>query len=106
MCAVKISILLLYFRIFSVSPRFRIMTWITGGIVVGYSVAGFIGTLAICKPREGICENMNMMAVVSSALNILTDLMIFCLPMPHVYRLQATTRQKIGLALIFATGLL
>ncbi len=106
MCAVKLSILLLYSRIFTVAYRFRVMTWITAAIVVAYSVAGLVGTLALCKPAVGTCGNITTMAVVSSALNILTDVLIFCLPLQQVYRLQVTTRQRIGLALIFATGFL
>ncbi|KAI9883866.1 MAG: hypothetical protein M1823_004357 [Watsoniomyces obsoletus] len=104
MCAIKLSILFLYSRLFTVSFHFRIMTWITGAVVVAYSSAGLIGTLAVCKPAVAICGNITNMAVVSSALNILTDVIIFCLPLPQVYRLQVTIRQRIGLALIFATG--
>lgn len=104
MCVVKLSILLLYLRIFTVSRAFRVVTWVTGTLVVAYSVAGFIGTLAACKPAKGSCRNITQLAVCSSVLNIVTDLVIFVLPLRQVWRLQATSKQKIGLAVIFTTG--
>lgn len=106
MCVVKLSILLLYLRLFTVSRAFRVMTWATGALVVAYSVAGFVGTLAACNPKKGTCKNISQLAACSSALNILTDLIIIILPLPQVWRLHATFKQKLGLAIIFTTGFL
>ena len=101
---VKLSILLLYLRVFTTSKSFRLLTWTTIMVVTAYSLAGFIGTIVRCNPSKGACNNVTQLSIFSSVLNILTDLAILILPLRQVWRLHADTKQKISLFVVFATG--
>ena len=101
---VKLSILLLFLRIFTVSRTFKVIAWGTVASISAYSLAGLTGTIVACKPQSGSCKSINELGVASSALNIVTDLIILVLPLRQVWNLQATPRQKIGLIVIFTTG--
>lgn len=80
------------------------MTWITILVVTAYSFAGFVGTMARCNPSKGACQNVTHLSIISSVLNILTDVAILILPIRQVWRLQASTKQRIGVLVIFALG--
>lgn len=108
----KVSILLLYLRIFSVSAPLRISVHI--GILVmalfytamvGVSISTVIRcvglaaqTLQFCKTASGPVQLLN------SVFNVVTDFWILILPMPHIMKLQLPKSRKIGLVAVFAAG--
>ena len=55
---------------------------------------------------EGHCINRNMLLVVSSAVNILSDLLNLLLPIWATWHLQMAPKRKAGIIAIFATGIL
>ncbi|KAM0718453.1 hypothetical protein Q7P37_005523 [Cladosporium fusiforme] len=115
----KISIVLLYLRIFpkEVSSRFRQLCW---AVIIGlvlYLIAFYIYYGLECKPisyfwlqwdgkHEGHCNNLQAAIYVNSAFNILFDLIVFCLPVPKLLKLQVQdTRRKVVAVLTFMVGL-
>ncbi len=119
----KISILLLYYRLFKPNKVTSKIVWATIALVVAYNIAIILTYTFLCIPSKG---NMDMLkggqcarvdrdtgdarqtspAIVSSAFNVFTDVIILVLPMPTVWKLQLPIRQRIAVMGIFATGAL
>jgi hypothetical protein len=67
-----------------------------------------------CVPRkkiwnptvQGKCININQTFVATGVINVVDDWVILILPLVWTWKLQLRTKQKIGVSLIFATGLL
>ena len=114
----KISILLLYLRIFpsTVSTWFR-TTWF---IFIAVCATGMIGmVLAIafeCNPVAGAynawdgehpatCIDTHSQLTVMAGINIVLDLAVFFLPIPKVVKLETSTQKKIGVCMTFLVGL-
>lgn len=53
---------------------------------------------------EGTCIDRPAIYIATAVANIVSDVMIFSLPIPIVVKLQIPRRQKIGLFFIFAVG--
>lgn len=112
--ATKASLLLLYYRLFSPSPRFRLAVYI-GAVTVfcqWFSLA--LVTIFQCRPiaafwnhaiRDAKCINLPLFTVVSGVMNLLTDVLILCLPIPMVWGLNTTKAQKVTLTGIFLLGI-
>jgi len=109
--ATKISILLLYKRIFPVR-RFIITLYITGAFVAAYSLTAAMVNLLQClpinadwnpavKPR---CVNLDVELVIVSSINVVTDFVILLLPMPLVWRLQINSGRKAQVSGMFLLG--
>ncbi|KAK2035094.1 integral membrane protein [Colletotrichum zoysiae] len=108
----KLSLLTFYLRL---SPQrwFRISVW--AGIVVVCLYTGCITTLMIfhCKPVrkafdfkivEGTCLDVGILYMATAVSNILTDIVLFILPMPTLFSLRMKMGLKLGAAVIFAIG--
>ncbi|KAI0521506.1 hypothetical protein F5B22DRAFT_540674 [Xylaria bambusicola] len=109
----KLSILLLYLRIFSVNQAFTRVT--IASIVVltllYVPLAGLaIGFLAACNDLTNLlespfCKHYSSPTLAFSAIfNVVTDLWLLLLPFPLLIKLQMQPRQKLGLAAVFAAG--
>ncbi|KAI7348839.1 hypothetical protein KC320_g6410 [Hortaea werneckii] len=114
----KISILLLYLRIFpsTVSTWFRVTIWIVIGLCSAYCLAMWFSILFECDPigynwtrwdgeHEGSCINARALIYSSSTINIVLDLMVFFLPFPKLIKLEVSGRKKVGICLTFVLGL-
>ena len=55
---------------------------------------------------EKRCININAFYLANAAVNILTDVLTYTLPLQLVARLRIPRRQKIGLAVMLCLGLL
>ncbi len=110
----KISILLLYLRIFSVNASFRLQARIVGMVVVAFWLAATIATLTICRPLEatwtfsirGSCFNYNIFWMVTGALEVVIDTAILTLPVRLVLGLQLSRNQKVSVLFVFLLGVL
>ncbi|MCJ1373901.1 hypothetical protein MMC20_005131 [Loxospora ochrophaea] len=108
---IKISILLLYRRIF-VTPRFRQIVWGCIALVAGIGISTTLVAIFSCTPVRafydssvtGHCINDVHFYWASASLNVATDAIILTLPMPMVWRLQTDLRRKIGISLLFIIG--
>ena len=56
--------------------------------------------------QDAKCINLPLFSIVSGVLNLLTDILILCLPIPMVWGLNTTLAQKTTLSGIFLLGVL
>ncbi|KAL8891576.1 MAG: hypothetical protein Q9215_001440 [Flavoplaca cf. flavocitrina] len=114
----KISLLLFLYRIFNVDRKFRIASWIIGAVLTLWTVISILLRTFACRPIKAsfdlhlyilpstICPiKVHEITHIHGICNILTDFAILILPIPMVWKLQATPRKKLGLAAVFATGI-
>ena len=109
---IKLSLLLLYYRIFPVR-RVLIATYAVGFFVVTWLLWAGISTIAQCIPVEyfwnrtiaGHCINNDAFYIAAGAVNVFTDFAIIVIPIPIIWNLQKiTTGQKMGFVAIFSLG--
>jgi hypothetical protein len=70
--------------------------------------------LVACTPREkiwnptieGHCINVPACMTAGGALNVLSDIIVFIIPLTGVWKLQLPLKKKMGVALVFAVGIL
>ncbi|PWY79240.1 integral membrane protein PTH11-like protein [Aspergillus heteromorphus CBS 117.55] len=111
LASVKLGILALYYRIFTV-PWFR-------KIVMGCAVfvCLWIATIEIfmgllCRPLrsfwnvsiKGKCFNSTALTYYINTSNMITDIIIFTLPIGVILRLRTSKQNKIALCVIFSIG--
>ena len=116
MTFVKISILDLFLSIFSSHHRFEYIAYTLMGITAAYGVSFTIVTLAGCRPfaanwdkvshPDYKCINTSQFYVAQAALGAVLDISILLLPMPIVWNLRLATSKKVGLTILFTTGIL
>ncbi|KAI0838316.1 hypothetical protein F5Y06DRAFT_55791 [Hypoxylon sp. FL0890] len=116
MLAIKPLILLEWIHIFaSAGPR-NYFIW-TCYAVMAVNVLMYIISILIdsvsCTPRAywwdqtipgGHCTNTKDLPTVTGTLNAVIDLFILLLPQGIIWRLQLTTRKKIGVSVVFLVG--
>jgi len=114
---IKVSILILYQRLFSLKRWMKILIYLGMGYIF---LANAIATIlfgALCAPRNGepyiiryqrpICvDNVNNLALATSIVNLVSDIYLLALPLPLVLKLQLSNKKKTGLVAIFMTGIL
>jgi len=109
----KISIVFQYKRIFTAAKVVRLCN-VMIGILVVYGCWAVLGSTFMCVPvsnfwNTGIsvqCMDKLAFWFSNAALNIVTDIMIFSIPMPLLKQLQLPKKQKIGLMFVFGFGAL
>ena len=106
------SILCLYLRIFGVNRPFRYCTWAVMFITFGYLFSNLWMQIFGCRPiakywipdLPGHCILTLKADYGYGSLNFITDLLIFVLPLPMVWRLQLSSRDKLGVLVTFIIG--
>jgi hypothetical protein len=109
----KISILLMYYRIFRF-PYFKKMAYGIGAFVVAWLVTVIFLFIFICVPVEklwypdlpGHCIDQVGTWIANAASTILSDVAILLLPIPQVWKLQLRRPEKIGVTFAFCLGFL
>ena len=108
----KLSILALYLRILPLKV-YRYAIYAIAGFLGAVWVANFVIGFTECKPfpyswdktiPNGHCINLLIPFRLIGGLNVLSDVAILLLPLPVIWRLHMSTKQKIGLTLTFLTG--
>ncbi|CEI68396.1 unnamed protein product [Fusarium venenatum] len=107
----KLSLLLMYYRIFRV-PYFKKMAWIVGTFVFAWVITITFLFIFICVPvaklwypdLPGHCINQVGTWIANAASTIFTDIVILCLPIPPIWKLQLGRSEKLGLTAAFAIG--
>lgn len=110
---VKLSILLLYLRVFT-PVYIRKTTYAVFAAVALVSLWSVLSSIFFCVPVarywdptvNGSCLPLQPRWISGATLNIASDFVIFVLPLTVVGRLGLPKRQKIGLFLVFALGFL
>ena len=115
----KISIVLLYLRIFpkEISRTFTYVSWaVIAGLLV-YLLAFVIYFVFECRPisyfwnqwdgeHEGYCNNFGLASYINGGANIFFDLVVFFLPIPKLMKLKVRDKKrKAGVILTFLLGL-
>ncbi|KAL4809005.1 ribosomal protein L36e-domain-containing protein [Aspergillus unguis] len=111
----KLSIFLLYLRVFA--PTRRGKTFVCIHLLIWFNLAFYLANFFLkifqCIPRakiwdkttEGHCININIPILVTAAINVVSDLLMLTLPIVCVWRLQMSIRRKLGVSAIFAAGI-
>ena len=114
---VKLSLFILYFNLFGVSRRIKVLI----GIGIGATFTVYTGTTIVdgvfCFPRTGEswakaiagsrCDALswNMTYIVGS-FGVISDFYILGLPIPLILRMNLPRKKKIGVCALFMTGFL
>ena len=110
--ATKISILLLYRRIFGTrNACFNYALYIIFILLVGCAISSFFTTVFQCAPIDYIgdnaresCINLVSALVALGTVNTVLNGAVLILPMPMVWHLQLPLGQKIAICGIFLLG--
>ncbi|KAI0117411.1 hypothetical protein F4814DRAFT_416204 [Daldinia grandis] len=113
---VKVSLLVLYLRIFNPVRQVTITIYVCTGVIVSFYLATMIAELVVGVPKagsEGWQEaqarygpfGLNV-SVVRGVFGIISDFAILFIPLAQVMKLYLPLRKRIILAGIFLTGLL
>ncbi|ERF71789.1 hypothetical protein EPUS_01704 [Endocarpon pusillum Z07020] len=112
---VKISILCFYRTIFAIS-RFRKLTWVVGVVCIIWLLVGLPIIIFQCSPiqaawrfelhatGEAKCNSMPPAFFGLEIANVVVDIMILCLPIYMIRRLQMTAAKKRSVIAIFLVG--
>ncbi|KAK6538180.1 hypothetical protein TWF694_011062 [Orbilia ellipsospora] len=118
--AVKVSILILYRRIFdSLQTRMRRVVYILIVVVILFCPISFIVLIAGCRPFKAFwhlemradpnvyCSNGATAAYIVGGIRTALDLIIFSLPIKHIWDIKNfSKRKKIAITAIFWFGLI
>ncbi|KAJ5806418.1 uncharacterized protein N7503_004020 [Penicillium pulvis] len=108
---IKTSVLLFYTRL---GDRYLTrMSWIMIGVIICQAGSFVLVAAFQCSPvskawtgtGDGTCVNINIFYLCNAALNILTDLLTYTLPVRVIFKLQMPQKQKIALGFILCLGL-
>lgn len=109
--AIKMSFLLLYRRIFIIQWFMRI-TLIVAALVMIWCISVTVTVIVECQPvgsywqplRQEHCIDSQKFYWANGISNMLLDIIILCLPLRPIWKLQMSTRSKISLTGVFALG--
>ncbi|KAI9654717.1 MAG: hypothetical protein M1831_005304 [Alyxoria varia] len=110
---VKTSLILLYYRLFSVARWFRHLLVAAECIVVAFFISAILVGVLECDPvayywdksiEGGTCINQTQFYRWNGIANMLIDLMILSITVPMVWRLNISMRRKAMLSGIFLLG--
>ncbi|KAL2850307.1 hypothetical protein BJY01DRAFT_245479 [Aspergillus pseudoustus] len=112
---IKISMLLLYLRLFP-SYNFRTATYICIAVCVCWAISFLVTGALICRPlsyiwhqwdgeHEGVCLNHNAILIAHAIVNIVLDLVVIGLPIPTLVNLHLGWKKRLGICLMFLIGI-
>lgn len=107
----KTSVLLLYLQVFRDS-YVVLASKITLVVTSLWPVATILVALLICHPivanwkqiAGSKCGDQVTFYFVSGLINMITDFVVVCLPLPQLYRLRLPQDSKMGLIVVFGLG--
>lgn len=109
--SIKIALLLQYRRIFG--SKLRRVINIALFVIGSWSIALVLVSIFTCHPIQGYwIKDIKATCIptfqwyIHSAGNILSDIVIFTLPIPILWSMKVSTRQRLLLILVFSLGLL
>ncbi|KAF2155878.1 hypothetical protein K461DRAFT_265355 [Myriangium duriaei CBS 260.36] len=121
LCSIKVSVLLLYLRVFGGRLRWIRITSIIGIVVnVSYHVSLSIAFGAMCAPSPSMgydefayvaafasqkCTRTRSLIVVQGVGNVVIDFFLLLLPLPAIWNLQMPLTRKIKTSATFLIGI-
>lgn len=113
MMATKLTIVAQYYRIIAVQNTRHIclaVLFIVGSWCFSQLMVAILNCIPVAtlwdNSIEGHCVDMKTAWYVNAGGNIVTDIMVFILPLPVFYQLQLPKRQKLFLLGVFCLGFL
>lgn len=108
----KLSLLLLYYRIFSINRTFAIMVFVVAAIQISWGISMFFARVFACTPiyhfwdrlEPGTCISSNGILVGPEIINSLVDFTMVGMAIWIVQKLKTSTRYKRKLSILFALG--
>ena len=109
----RIALLLMYLRLFGVSQPFKYATWAVTFFVTGYLFCNIITLLFGCTPlakywkhdEPGHCIDLVQADYAYGSMNVVSDVLMFILPLPMVWQLNLSRKERLGLVLVFMGGI-
>ncbi|CAG8961397.1 hypothetical protein HYFRA_00013345 [Hymenoscyphus fraxineus] len=110
---IKLSILLLYLRIFGVDRKIRNASYFCIGFLTlfyisyeGVQIATNVRCTRPLRPNSslGVCRSIYAVNVYQSVFNVASDFYIYLIPIPAIRKLHVSRRQKFGLLAMFLVG--
>lgn len=114
MLAIKLTFFLLYLKIFYQNANLRICIYVGAILSTAFYLGMGIAGLVLFTPRHGMTwleynfrvPRIGILAIPLATVGLGIDLYILVLPVGGVMQLHMPTQRKIGVCIIFATGLL
>ncbi|KAJ5432948.1 uncharacterized protein N7458_012104 [Penicillium daleae] len=111
--SIKLSILMLYNRLFPVKPM-DIAVKVVSMVIILWAACGILAGCFTCIPTEKLwnpmipcgCMDLGKFYYGLQMPNIVTDAIILVMPMHTLWGLQISKAQKTGLSIIFVLGFL
>jgi hypothetical protein len=109
----RLSVIMLYYRVFSTSKRMRWGLWIMAAASLAWWTQLSIVTIFQCKPVAfvfdptlpgGKCINGQLYFVIVEAINCLLSAILVCMPIPLIWELSLQLPQKIAVGGLFLLG--
>lgn len=112
----KVPILLLYVQLFGIKKWVKWLSYslIGATAIIFITFAGL--TSSKCDPESPAEVTVEFLTICAAQAadsgfalgltSVLTDAIIFVIPIPLILRLNLSARKKFGLALVFSTGLM
>ena len=110
---VKISLILLYRRLFAASAGFQMATTIYIIILTMAGIGGVFSTIFMCAPvnafwdktiASATCLNAQEVFFGWTIVGLVTDLVTLVFPMPLIWQMTLPLRQKLFLSIVFFMG--
>ncbi|KAI0019205.1 hypothetical protein F4780DRAFT_771391 [Xylariomycetidae sp. FL0641] len=110
----RLSILLLYVRIFFPLGTVRTMTWWVIQVTIWanllYTISLIFVTTLQCVPRGlpfgSTCVDQWLVLVLASVINVVTDIAVILIPVRSIWKLQMSRKRKWAIGALFAFGAL
>lgn len=108
----KLSLLTFYLQL-SPFPKFRVPVWVAIGLVSCYTIIITALLVFTCNPvsmgwsglpDDSKCLDRGPLYIATGVSNIVTDVIIFLLPIPTVMGLQMSIEKKIAALCVFGLG--
>ncbi|KAJ5116052.1 hypothetical protein N7456_000400 [Penicillium angulare] len=108
----KLSLLVLFRQIFSISRGFRTVNTIMIAVTIGWMISFFFANLFTCYPVTPLvesfygnkCINSTAMWYSSCVTDVAIDLVILVMPLPPISKLQLPRQQKLVVSSMFIVG--
>ena len=110
----KCSILALYIRIFGIDNDFSKATYVMISLTVAWMLAALFGAMFQCQPIHAVwdqvpdkkCLDLGKYLLFTNITNILIDFGILAMPIPRIWKLNLSKKQKIAISCVFLLGTL
>lgn len=113
----KLSLFLLYFQIFAISRKTRILIHVGIVSISIFYVGTAITSAVLCMPRPGkgweeaisahkCSMSTTRISYLVSIFGVISDFYLLCLPIPVIWRMNMPRKKKVGVCAIFMTGFL